>query len=86
MFSLRLISLVEFKSVQVIIPEIFKLPVIFNPPDATIFCVVIVCDAVRFVTVIVPAVKSPLMSLATNVFAVLTDVPATETVLAVEPL
>jgi hypothetical protein len=33
----------------------------------------------------VPAVKSPLASLATNVFAVLIDVPATETVLAVEP-
>ena len=36
--------------------------------------------------VTVPAVKSPLASLATNVFPVLTDVPATETVLAVEPL
>ena len=36
--------------------------------------------------VTVPAVKSPLRSLATNVFPVLIDVPATETVLAVAPV
>jgi len=36
--------------------------------------------------VIDPAVKSPLISLATNVFPVLIDVPATETFTAAEPL
>ena len=58
-------------------------------PSPTNEFAVIVCDAVRFDTLIVPAAKSPLMSLATNVFPVLVNVPPTATdeiVTAEDPL
>ena len=54
-------------------------------PEAVMFEAVIFPVTVSPDKVTVPAVKSPLASLATNVFPVLTDVPATETVLAAEP-